>query len=118
MNSDKWERTEDIYGHRAKFHVGCRFCDDYKMVVRHSGIFDEKFMPVFGEGNGVNIMTYKCPSCANVIRFYVPDDMVYLSRIKNEIRGGTWFVPSETEWSDEDMEVGRQLVALGYFGGR
>jgi len=87
------------------------------MVVRHTGIFLHKFVPVWGAGIGINMISYKCSQCAHVIRFYVPDEMEYLKKIY-DMRGGTWYIPSVEEWSEEDEEVGRQLQALGYFGGR
>jgi len=115
---DTWEETGDILGHRPKFDIDCRICTT-KMVVRHSGILYEECMPIFGKGMGVNMMTYKCPKCANVIRFKLPWDMEYLRKIKDGFRGGnTWYTPTKEEWTEESMEIARQLTALGYFGGR
>ena len=119
MIGTTWERTDDIMGHRPLFHIGCRFCDDRKMVVRHSGIMDIPHAPIFGEGNGANLMTYKCAECANVIRLYVVDTCEYLKEIRDKYRdGGVYYVPTDDEWSKEDKDIAKQLAALGYFGGR
>ena len=70
-------------------------------------------------GEGVNVLAYKCPRCAWFIQFFIVDEVEYIDEIIDKHRGGSYrFVPLCDDWSDENEEIGRQLEAMGYWGGR
>ena len=113
-----WERTNNAYGHAPLFPIECRFCGN-DMVVRHTRIILLKLTPLFGDGLGANIFTYKCAECASIARFFVPDNHEYLEMVKTQYRNGQdIYIPTDTEWTAEDNKIAAQLEALGYFGGR
>lgn len=118
MIGKTWKRTYDVHGHSSLFKIKCLHCKT-KMVLRHSNCIPYKHLPLFGEGNAVNIASYKCQNCASVQRFFIIDERAYLeSVVKDYRRGNQYFIPTKEEWSREDTEIARQLQVLGYFGGR
>lgn len=114
----RWERTEDIQGHAPKFNIRCFRCD-MPMALRHSVIADPKISLAADEDNDLNVMSYKCPRCAWFIRFNVIDKKRYLKKVIKKYRDGyRKFIPTCDDWSKEQEEIGKQLEALGYWGGR
>lgn len=82
------------------------------MAIRHASAV------CTSEPRGVNVMSYKCPRCAWFISFFVIDDVEYVTKLIEEYRQSSHgFVPTNDDWSDESEEIGRQLEALGYWGG-
>jgi len=113
-----WERTNDAQGHKPAFNIRCHFCD-CPMALRHSVIFVGQNDDNEGKERNINQMSYKCPKCAWFVRFMVVDDAKYLRKVKNQYRFGLMpFLPTIDDWSEENEEIGRQLEALGYWGGK
>jgi len=108
-----WDRVDGAEAHEPKFRVGCFHCGD-ELTLRHSTLAykDE------GSEFGVNQACYKCSGCGWFIRFNVVDETEYLKEIREKCREKKSLVPDNKKWSDEDEEIGRQLEALGYWGGR
>ena len=114
----RWERTNDVQGHKPKFNIRCAFCD-MPMVLRHSIIYTKDKAKNEDETLQHNQMSYKCPRCAWFIQFMVIDDNKYLKKVVKKYRNGyIRLLPSNDEWSDEDELIKKQLAALGYWGGR
>lgn len=113
MLLDKWERTNDVLGHRPKFKVKCRFCK-VNMIQRYSVVFP-KPNALHGFTVAGNQIAFKCPKCGYHIRFNIPDDKEYIEKI-HRIRAGTYHSDLE-EWQENEL-IGKQLAALGYWGGR
>lgn len=115
-----WERTNDVQGHSPKFPIHCFRCSDQgktmPMALRHSTVYLEDADEP--SDCGINHMAYKCPRCAWFITFHVVDEGEYLKRVLEDFRHGNQkLVPECDNWSDEHEEIGRQLQALGYWGG-
>lgn len=137
LRTPRWERSYSVEGHKPKWEIRCWHCafkvrkpwDAIKWIWYYFTDRERvKGMPMaIRHGNasyasdteGANIMSYKCPRCAWFISFYVVDDADYITKIIKDYRGGeNKFVPLCDDWSDESEEIGRQLAALGYWGGR
>ena len=113
MIGDKWERTNDIAGHRPLFRVYCRFCDE-DMVQRYSAVFAAPNL-LHGFAEAGNQMAFKCQKCGSHIKFNIVDDREYMEKIQ-AIRGSGQHHPI-SEW-EENEQIKKQLEALGYWGGR
>lgn len=116
-----WSRTNEIQGHEPNFPIHCFRCKEQDrempMALRHSTVYtDTEESP---SGGGINAMAYKCPRCAWFITFHIIDDSDYIKRVLEDYRHGNQkLVPECDNWSEEHEEIGRQLEALGYYGGR
>jgi hypothetical protein len=76
-------------------------------------IFLKEHLADSGDIYDLNIMSYKCPTCAWFLRFHVAWDREYLVKILDKREGYRKLVP---DWENE--EVGKQLEAMGYWAGR
>ena len=114
MNKKKWKRTNDIVGHKPKFRVYCRFCDE-DMICRYSAVFPEPNL-LHGFTVAGNQLAFKCPTCGYHIRFNVPDDKEYIDKIY-ALRQNKSYHHSLEEWEENEL-IKKQLEALGYWGGR
>lgn len=123
----KWERTNDLAGYKPKFTLLCRFCKDggkrVPMVFRYCFLFtpeDKAGRVMYSfEGSGAQI-AYKCPKCGYHTRFNIIDYDDYIEKIwakRVEKNFGVLWYPSVDDWG-KDEEIKRQLMGLGYFGGR
>ena len=114
----RWERTDDIQGHKPKFKIHCFHCQ-MPMGLRHSVITNPNEPSPTDNDTIENIMSYKCARCAWFIRFSVLDTKRYLKKIVNKYRRGfRKYIPKWDDDSEESALIRKQLAALGYWAGR
>ena len=64
---------------------------------------------------GVNNVTYKCPRCHDMDKFYVIDDEDYLHDTVTDKRDGIHlYLPPKKVWEAENEEIEKRLAELGY----
>ena len=112
----KWRRSQDIFlGHEPNFKIHCRICGEEMFCRYTAAIMDRVIMR---SGNrACNELAYKCPECALVWRFIVPDSKSYIKKMLKMRKGIVMYYPPVTVWAKINDKIRRQLAALGYVGG-
>lgn len=110
---DKWQRTYDVYGHKAAFPIVCQFCKS-KMMLRFTEVIPDRNR-VHCISEGINCIAYKCPRCHVMYKFFVVDSREYLLDILNNKRDGvSIYLPPKKVWEKENKEIKQRLKDLGY----
>lgn len=112
MIGTKWERTDDIEGHRPLFDIKCRFCNE-DMFLRYTQVLF-RTNKLRGADKDCNQMAYKCWGCGNVQRFNVDDKRNYLKEILLKRKGITLYYPRKSTWAKINDFVKEKLESLGY----